>query len=971
MFLTARKFELHVYIATLFLALMAVFAVTNITMQYLQTRQMMLSASTTLFGHIDREISAAIAGRYDGAIFAADMLADTGLAEASSLAERLKSLPVLVQALQDQPSLSSVYVGYDDGDFFLVRPIAAGSWLARSVKPPAGAEYLVQSVARGPLGMTEGRYLFFDEALKPLEDRSMPNYVFDPRQRPWFTAATGATGVAVTAPYLFFTTREVGTTFARRSPDGHAVAGVDVTLAALSSLLRGLRPTPSAELVIFNDHGEVLADADAGQHPLAAVAATAKLPEVASLGRPVLTEIAGTKPTAAFRMLPVETPNGTWQGLVSLLAEPGAPFYLAVAAPQAELLAQAAKIRNQSLALAFAVMLISMAFTLICARLASRPLAALTREAAAIRALKFDRPIAVSSFITEIDVLARTMGAMKSTIQRFLDIGAVLAGERRFDRLLDRLLVETVRLASARGGIIYLSEPDGTLKCALGRWEEKPTVKGPPDLRPDADKDHPVVRATIEGGLVYLMTPADLARWYPRFQHREPLATLAVPLKNRQGDIVGVLMLSQDPAALKDANEREILALVEALSGSAAAAIEAQRLILEQKRLLESFIELIAGAIDRKSPYTGGHCQRVPELTKMIAHAAEAAREGPFEGFALSDEQWEELHIAAWLHDCGKVTTPEYVVDKATKLETIYDRLHEVRMRFEVLKREAEVACWKAIADGAAREQKLLELRALWAVLDEEFAFVASCNEGGERMAAEHIERLREIARRRWTRTLDDRLGLSQEEKLRKARTPAVPLPASEPLLADKPEHVFERRERDRIAPDNPWGFKVEVPERLYDRGEIHNLTIGRGTLTAEDRYKINEHMIETIRMLSRLPLPRHLSNVVEIAGGHHEKMDGTGYPRRLKRDQMSWLARMMAIADIFEALTAADRPYKKGKLLSESLAIMARMRDESHIDPDIFELFLAAGVYRAYAERFLKAEQIDAVDPARYRRSA
>ena len=274
-------------------------------------------------------------------------------------------------------------------------------------------------------------------------------------------------------------------------------------------------------------------------------------------------------------------------------------------------------------------------------------------------------------------------------------------------------------------------------------------------------------------------------------------------------------------------------------------------------------------------------------------------------------------------------------------------------------------------ADGAAREQKLLELRALWAALDEEFAFVASCNEGGERMAAEHIERLREIARRRWTRTLDDRLGLSQDEKLRKTRTPAVPLPASEPLLADKPEHVFERREQDRIAPDNPWGFKVEVPERLYDRGEIHNLTIGRGTLTAEDRYKINEHMIETIRMLSRLPLPRHLSNVVEIAGGHHEKMDGTGYPRRLKRDQMSWLARMMAIADIFEALTAADRPYKKGKLLSESLAIMARMRDESHIDPDIFELFLSAGVYRAYAERFLKAEQIDAVDPASYRRSA
>ncbi len=965
-----RKFELHVYIATLFLTLMVGFAAINITMQYLQTRQMMLSASTTLFGHIDRETRSAIASRYDGAIFAADMLAGTDLALASSLADRLKSLPVLVQALQDQPSLSATYVGYDDGDFFLVRRIAPGSWLVRSLKPPAGAAYLVQSLARGELGMTEGRYLFFDETLKLLEDRLMPNYVFDPRSRPWFASATVSNGIVVTAPYLFFTTREVGTTFARKSPDGHAVAGVDMTLAAISDLLRSLRPTPSAELVIFNGHGEVLADADAGLSLLAAQPATTSLPQIAGLGRPVLASIAGTAPKSAFQMQPVETPGGTWQGLVSLLTEPGAPFYLALAAPQAELLAQAAKIRNQSLAVAFAVMLISMAFTLICARLASRPLAALTREAAAIRALKFDKPLAVRSFITEIDVLARTMGAMKSTIQRFLDVGAILAGERRFDRLLDRILVETIRLASARGGIVYLAEPDGTLKCALARWDETATEKGPPDLRPDADKNHPVIRATVEGGLSYLVTSADLARWYPGFQHREPLATLAVPLKNRQGEIVGTLMLSQDPGALKDASERDILTLVEALAGTAAAAIESQRLILEQKRLLASFIELIAGAIDRKSPYTGGHCQRVPELTKMIARAAEAATEGPLKGFALSEAQWEELHIAAWLHDCGKVTTPEYVVDKATKLETIYDRLHEVRMRFEVLKREAEVACWKAIAEGAAREEKLLELRALWAELDEEFAFVASCNQGSERMAAEHVERLKRIARRRWTRTLDDRLGLSEEEGRRKARSPAVALPTAEPLLADKPEHVFERREQDRIAPDNPWGFKVEVPEKLYDRGEIHNLTIARGTLTAEDRYKINEHMVETIRMLSRLPLPRHLSNVVEIAGGHHEKMDGTGYPRRLKRDQMSWPARMMAIADIFEALTAADRPYKKGKLLSESLAIMARMRDEAHIDPDIFELFLSAGVYRAYAERFLKAEQIDAVDPARYRRS-
>jgi HD-GYP domain-containing protein (c-di-GMP phosphodiesterase class II) len=408
------------------------------------------------------------------------------------------------------------------------------------------------------------------------------------------------------------------------------------------------------------------------------------------------------------------------------------------------------------------------------------------------------------------------------------------------------------------------------------------------------------------------------------------------------------------------------MAFVEAVSGTAAVAIETNRLIQEQKQLMLAIIELLAGAIDAKSPYTSGHCQRVPELVEMLAKAAEATKEGPFKDFKLSDEQWEELHIAGWLHDCGKVTSPEFVIDKATKLETITDRLHEVRMRFEVIKREAEVACWREIAearlDGDPRRKRLEVLRRLWQVLDEEFAFVAKSNVGGEFMAPEHVARLKEIAGRTWTRTLDDRIGLSNDEAERRAKTLPPSLPVLEPLLADRPEHILVRGERERIAADNPWGFKVDVPELLYNRGEIYNLTVARGTLTEEERFKINAHMIETIRMLSRLPLPRHLRNVAEIAGGHHEKMDGTGYPKRLKREELSVPARMMAVADIFEALTAADRPYKKAKSLSESISIMAKMRDNAHIDPEIFDLFLTSGVYRQYAERFMQPEQIDVV---------
>jgi hypothetical protein len=321
------------------------------------------------------------------------------------------------------------------------------------------------------------------------------------------------------------------------------------------------------------------------------------------------------------------------------------------------------------------------------------------------------------------------------------------------------------------------------------------------------------------------------------------------------------------------------------------------------------------------------------------------------------------LHIAAWLHDCGKVTTPEYVVDKATKLETLCDRIHEVRMRFEVLKRDAEIACLKGIAAGGNAGELQKALQQQLQKLDEDFAFVAQCNEGGEFMAPEHVERLHAIAARTWQRTLSDRVGISHEERQRKERSPQAKLPVTETLLADKAEHLFLRDERDRLEAGNPWGFRVKVPEYLYNRGELYNLCVARGTLSEEERFKINEHIIQTIIMLDKLPFPRHLRRVPEIAGGHHEKMDGSGYPKRLTREQMSLPARMMAIADIFEALTAVDRPYKKGKTLSEAIRIMGQMQKEQHIDAELFALFLRSGVYLEYAQRYMAPALIDEVD--------
>ncbi len=313
------------------------------------------------------------------------------------------------------------------------------------------------------------------------------------------------------------------------------------------------------------------------------------------------------------------------------------------------------------------------------------------------------------------------------------------------------------------------------------------------------------------------------------------------------------------------------------------------------------------------------------------------------------------------------MTTPEYVVDKATKLETIYDRIHEVRTRFEVLKRDAEISYWEQVADGGNRELLRTELDHELKAIEDDFVFVAECNLGDDFVGQEKVERLEQIAKRTWHRTLDDRIGISWEEERRKAKRTNKALPVEEHVLDDREDHLIERNENEHIPADNPWGFKVEVPEYRYNLGELYNLKVERGTLTTEERYKINNHVMQTIIMLEKLPYPKHLREVPAIAGGHHETMDGKGYPKKLDKEQMSLTARMMAIADIFEALTASDRPYKKAKKLSDSIRVMSFFKKDQHIDPDLFDLFLRSGVYLDYAQEYLDPEQIDEVDIESY----
>jgi HD-GYP domain-containing protein (c-di-GMP phosphodiesterase class II)/ABC-type amino acid transport substrate-binding protein len=387
---------------------------------------------------------------------------------------------------------------------------------------------------------------------------------------------------------------------------------------------------------------------------------------------------------------------------------------------------------------------------------------------------------------------------------------------------------------------------------------------------------------------------------------------------------------------------------------------------LAQRKLMDSFIQLIAQAIDDKSAYTGGHCERVPELALMLADHASRSDLPAFRDFHLdSDDEWREYRIAAWLHDCGKITVPEHIVDKGSKLETIYNRIHEVRMRFEVLWRDAEITYWKRLSESPEEQESLAnELQATQQQLRNDFSFVAECNVGGEFFDEEKQVRLHDIAQTTWQRQFDNRIGLSPAEEL---QTPPVEpaLPVTEQLLIDKPEHIIERTRPTDYPPE--FGINMDVPEHLYNQGELYNLSIARGTLTNEDRFKINEHMISTIKMLESLPFPEELKNVPRYASTHHETMKGSGYPRKLPGEQLSIPERILAVADVFEALTASDRPYKKAKPISVAVDILHKMVLDRHLDKDCFELFIRDKVYLQYARQFLSPEQIDEVDTTKY----
>lgn len=552
-------------------------------------------------------------------------------------------------------------------------------------------------------------------------------------------------------------------------------------------------------------------------------------------------------------------------------------------------------------------------------------------------------------------------------LDRLFDVGIALSAEQDIDVLLERILTAAQEFCNAEGGTLYLMDQKNNqlifsvlrndkLGIKMGGASEKKAIPFPPLYLYNPETHEPnysnistyaaLTEKIVNVPDAYDSTQFDFSgtRKFDEKSGYRSKSFLTVPLKTRAGQIVAVLQLINARASSGETIpfSKSVQRLVEALASHAAVAIDNQLLMISQKNVLEAFLEVIARAIDDKSPYTGAHCQRVPVIARMIAFAAEMDQEGVFKDFELSENEWYAFHLASWLHDCGKVTTPEYVLDKATKLETVTNRIHEIRARFEILRRDAHIDYLKKrLANTAPKEQLVAEFNARVKKLEDDFAFLAKSNVGYAALSDEDIRRIHEIGKQTYYRFFDKTLGLSLDEAERiKEHMPPKTNP-HEPLLEDRPEHVFGG----------------------YNRGEIHNLSIPRGTLTPEEAKKINSHIDMTIEMLRSIPFPSHIKNVVEYAGGHHEHMDGTGFPNHLKRSQMSIPARILGVADVFEALSSTDRPYKKAKTLSEIIAIMSDMAKGGHLDPDLFNLLLTSGVYREYAEQYMKESQIDEVD--------
>lgn len=941
--MTKRRYPLSIQISTLFVVLVTLIGSVLIAISYYHSQQLLTTSAKELSHENSRKLEAAFSQNASPILTALDFMAfshfvddDLPPAEAQSW---FSSLQLVFQRNQD---LVALYYGNAQGHFTMIRPLSTQEARQQFAAPP-NARLFVNRTRVDGTNLT----LFVDSELNTIATIKREDNDYDPRLRPWYQQASDDGITRLTEPYFFHFLQTHGVTLSRRSYDGKTVVAADFTLNSLSNQVARIGYAPNTRLALFDHQFRLLAEHNTGMEVSDAESVTRQKLASGIFG-PIANRISSQTLYSNTHF-----DGDDWSvTLTPVTLNDHVHLLLAEATPHQALLSNLLSMRNHQIIVAILMLMACFVIVWFTARRLASPLENLVVQTDNIARFDFQKTRYPKSVIKEVADLTQSIELMEHTLHDLLKLLRETASNQDFDVLAKTITHQSYIVTRAETILLYLYSSDTqTFSTAANhaiipfKIDVNQLVQDTPWLLSELRK----------GELVHLTRDDNILR-----KHKDNLFNSDIylfPLLNRHRQLVGVLNLGYERKTTKAQLDKHAF-LREVLSFAEIAKDNIDKM-QQQKEMLNAFIALIASAIDTKSPYTGGHCQRVPELTKMLTQAA-AEDKHYFPGFSMNSQQWEELNLAAWMHDCGKVTTPEYVVDKATKLETIYDRIHEVRMRFELLKLQAETEYWQGLTQGGDQPTLKARMEQVQNELDEEFAFVAQCNIGSEFMRDEDIERLHHIAKRQWKRTLDDRLGIAHLELER--HPGEAGLPVMENLLADKAVHLipWSKETHPALSKDE---FTLKPLQVQYNRGELHNLTIRRGTLNDEERFIINDHIIQTIEMLRSLPYPEHLQNVPDIAGNHHERMDGKGYPRGLNEEQLSVPARVMAIADVFEALTSSDRPYKKAKTLSESMDIMTQMATSGHIDPKLYVLFLESGVYARYAQRFLDKKQCDQVD--------
>lgn len=517
--------------------------------------------------------------------------------------------------------------------------------------------------------------------------------------------------------------------------------------------------------------------------------------------------------------------------------------------------------------------------------------------------------------------------SLSSSLNELIQIGIALSSEKNINTLLEKIAAAAGRVSGAEGVTVYTCSGDKQfLDFAVVRNKAlnlDAEVGNGLNLWPrinlyheDGSRNYSNASAycALSGKAinitdVYNEKGFDFSgtKRFDKLSNYRSRSMLLIPMCDHEDEVIGVLQLLN--RKLPGQREvvpfpRQLIEIISGLASQAAIAITNVRLIEQTEQLMKSFVKAIAYAIDEKSPYTAGHIARVVLLTEKICNAVSESKRPEFFGIHFTEDELEEIRLAAWMHDIGKIATPQFIIDKATKLETVVDRIELVQLRLEILKRDFDINNRHQGGDTVSGEIESDSDRLPADTLESIDNFLFEINKGREYLNDESIQRIMEIAD--W--------------------------------------------------PVNIKGKKIP----LLSKDELECCIIKKGTLTESERAIINRHVIITMEMLTKLPFPRKWQRVPEFAGSHHERLDGSGYPQGLRSKAIPLPARIIAIADIFEALTATDRPYKSGLTLSRAVDILAAMVKDRQLDADLCDLLLEDGVAIAYACENLNEKQLD-----------